>query len=797
LEQARKATDMFLKTRNVRPWIGSTQLLMAAGDQTTERRATLGVFREIRADDGSTLAYIADLKPRGFVAVSANTDIVPIVACSFRSSFPSDGDRDNPLYRLLTEDMKLRTKALAGRDPRTRSTNNDLWNIYTGGNPGEPAMEEFHQWPAENTTSTGGWLETAWHQNEPFNKLCPLDPVDGLRSHIGCAATALAQVLNYHKICNAHFDGDDSYTTLADMSLDADSDLYDFPSFEELNGYLADVQYKFENQIDLNDTDIAALSFASGVATQMDYSSKVSWTSPYDAHQALLEEFGFYCAEMTGGLSGEFHQVLQENMIDGLPALVAIAPTDSWGGHVVVCDGYNTDGEYHLNFGWGSPHPEDITEVWYHLPTDLMPDLSLVTETILNIQPVRPDIEVGPKYLIFYAAPGQESEIQAFKIDNNMGGTMIDSISCPTGFLMARWGEPFSGRIDHFELPGPESSTLVYVKFCPDQAMCYNGTLTVNYSGGHRKHVVLEGYSYTNGTEVPSGHVSGIWSQAESPYLVSGDIEVPEGSKLVIEPGVRVVFVGPYSMTIGTDATLTAEGSAAHPIEFTAWNTHVGWRGLRFLDSGSDDTLNFCSITLSRKNAGLVAGNDLSAEHDHTTDEPNNCGGAVYCLSSDVFITNCKINNNSGDNGGAIYCAESNLKISNTLIANNVSVGGEIQCGGIGTDMRSKPIVKNCTIVNNTPGGIFARSWEGMYMTNTIVWGNERYQILTRECTPTVSFCDIEGGYEGEGNIDVDPCFFEPTIGVGLDFDATSANWALRSCSPCINSGESTLLAPT
>jgi hypothetical protein len=53
-----------------------------------------------------------------------------------------------------------------------------------------------------------------------------------------------------------------------------------------------------------------------------------------------------------------------------------------------------------------------------------------------------------------------------------------------------------------------------------------------------------------------------------------------------------------------------------------------------------------------------------------------------------------------------------------------------------------------------------------MEVTNTVLWGNERYQILTEESTPIVSFCNIKGGYEGEGNIESDPCFFEPTPGI-------------------------------
>ena len=120
-----------------------------------------------------------------------------------------------------------------------------------------------------------------------------------------------------------------------------------------------------------------------------------------------------------------------------------------------------------------------------------------------------------------------------------------------------------------------------------------------------------------------------------------------------------------------------------------------------------------------------------------------------------------------------MYCVGSSPVISNTLIANNTSAGGRPRSGGICCDQAGVPELRNCTIVHNSPGGIFATSWDGTNVTNTIVWGNDVYQIQTDECSPTVSFCDVQGGYRGEGNMNVDPCFFDPSAGVGIDYDGS------------------------
>ncbi len=780
---ARKAADAFLKTRATQSGVTQGTVSIALETSIAAGLTTAGV-REIRDEDGTVLAYVTDLKPRGFIATSADTDIAPVIAYSFRSSFPIDQDKVSPLYRMLCEDMRLRAQVLA-EDPESASVEAAaMWNSYIGAQAGEPAEGTFQQWPPEGTTSTGGWLETAWDQAAPYNQFCPLDPVGRGRSYVGCAATAMAQLVNYHRRCAAHFTDADAYTAYSGLKMDADSTLYDFPTFIELNARLDAIRTKYSQGLDLNDVDAAALSFACGVATVMDYSSQGSGASPSDVRDAMLDKLGFHSADMLGGLSADTSLVLQENLIHGLPALMGICTPDGLMGHLLVCDGYNSDNEYHLNFGWGSDRPGKMTEVWYRLPSGLLSRKNVVTEILLNIQPSKPDLEADPASMSFFSAPGEESAVQSLHLANNVAGVEVTSVSSPDGFLVARAGKEFSGRLDSFTLQRVGLGQTIEVKFHPERAGGYYGTLAIQYGDGKTKYIILKGQSYAGGTQVGAGNVSGTWSQAQSPYFVRGNVQVPENATLMVEPGVKVFFAGPFSMTVGKNATLIARGTAASGIEFTAWNKDSGWTGLRFVDSGNDDVLSWCSITLARKGAGVIPPNEYTAGLPQDIN-----GGAIFCSSSDPTIENCKITNNVGDVGGAIYCVESSPVISNTLIANNTSLGGRPRAGGLCSDRWGAPELRNCTIVHNCPGGIFAASWEGTHVTNSIVWGNDIYQIQAKECSPTVSFCNVQGGYRGEGNMDVDPCFFDPSDGVGTDYDGSSVNWALQTCSPCINSG--------
>ncbi|MGD8627132.1 MAG: hypothetical protein PVJ34_21535, partial [Anaerolineae bacterium] len=52
------------------------------------------------------------------------------------------------------------------------------------------------------------------------------------------------------------------------------------------------------------------------------------------------------------------------------------------------------------------------------------------------------------------------------------------------------------------------------------------------------------------GTPVPGGNVSGTWTAAGSPYLIEGDITVPAGATLSIEPGVNVIFQSWYALYV-------------------------------------------------------------------------------------------------------------------------------------------------------------------------------------------------------------------------------------------------------
>jgi len=110
--------------------------------------------------------------------------------------------------------------------------------------------------------------------------------------------------------------------------------------------------------------------------------------------------------------------------------------------------------------------------------------------------------------------------------------------------------------------------------------------------------------------------------------------------------------------------------------------------------------------------------------------------------------------NVAGYGGGGVMCYlyECDAVITNCTISENDAVEG----AGLWCDYDSSPVVTNC-----------------------IIWGDLAGEIYSFFSFPMVTYCDVEGGYSGIGNIDADPLFVDPA---NDDFHLTYQ-------SPCKNTG--------
>ncbi len=334
-------------------------------------------------DSSDTLAYVYQLQPIGYIVVSAYTALPPVLAYSVTHSCGDHTD-DNILFRLIRTDIHLRLQGSTPLFLEQRKKHTNDWAVLLQKEENKLVDRTCQQWPAKGTTTYGGWIETSWTQYDPYNKFCPIDVDSGGRSLAGCPSIAMAGILDYHQTTN-HIqfnDTDDYYHNYAGnaFTIDDDFNQYDFLSFPQLNDHLDGLVSHYQQQIPATEDDLAALIFACGVACQQVYHPEGSGT--FGVHQAeqAYYRFGFADIELVDDGDSDLYERVQENIKTALPCHLAIVNEQSTAGHNLVIDGYNTDGYYHLNFGWGGSY-----DGWYLLPEELPFELTFIEGIIVDI----------------------------------------------------------------------------------------------------------------------------------------------------------------------------------------------------------------------------------------------------------------------------------------------------------------------------------------------------------------------------------------------------------------------------
>lgn len=161
---------------------------------------------------------------------------------------------------------------------------------------------------------------------------------------------------------------------------------------------------------------------------------------------------------------------------------------------------------------------------------------------------------------------------------------------------------------------------------------------------------------------------------------------------------------------------------------------------------------------------------------------PNNRGGGMYLAESHPTLFHVTISGNTAStNGGGMYLTESHPTLSHVTISENKTS----DYGGGMYLYDSHPTLTHLTISRNKGnygGGMFIESSHPI-LTNSIIWDNNSEAIflfIVNE-QPIITYSDIEGGWEGEGNINNDPLFTNPENSI----------YTLKSGSPCIDTGTS------
>lgn len=262
----------------------------------------------VATDDGEGAWYAFNLNGgAGFVIVDGAEDTVtPVLGYSYESAFYPENLSDG--VRTL-----LANYTESAREGRVAMTSG-LMTVYGMYQPVEPLL--------------GG---TEWDQSAPYNGACPVVTSENVagteftgNAAAGCVPVAMAQIMRYHKHPSSY-----DWSIMLDEHNDG-------------SGKAA------------ND-EMARLIHDAGVSVGASYGYFSTSASSSSVKPSLVDDFGYSQSMVLRHgkqyASSAIDAMVYEEIASGRP--VYYAASSRTGGHAFVCDGMDSEGYLHVNWGWG------------------------------------------------------------------------------------------------------------------------------------------------------------------------------------------------------------------------------------------------------------------------------------------------------------------------------------------------------------------------------------------------------------------------------------------------------------
>ncbi len=289
--------------------------------------------------NGQAVYYIFNLKQKGFVIVSAEDAVYPVLGYSFESQFKSMGD--NPAiddwmtgYEKQIEHV-VKSEITATEDIKSR------WNNLQTNDPNEIMIPE-------DSKSVSPLIKSKWGQGTYYNKFCPADPASGDgRCPSGCTSTAMSQVMYYYRYPYTGFGTKTYSSNYGYLTADFGNTTYDYDNMVNTPG----------NNTGMSGVAISELMYHAGVGVSMDYGPDGS-SAGLGAAASALKIFFLYSSstskiDRSGMSNSQWKNYLTANLENNKPVIYAGYPSSGNGsGHAFVCDGYQGTEYFHFNWGW-------------------------------------------------------------------------------------------------------------------------------------------------------------------------------------------------------------------------------------------------------------------------------------------------------------------------------------------------------------------------------------------------------------------------------------------------------------
>lgn len=262
----------------------------------------------------------------GFVLVAGDDMVQPILGYSDSGSFP---ETDIPAHvQALLDSYQKAIENITVQNEKPEKPSLSIASIASGTPAKSPILGDIR-----------------WGQNTPFNLLTPYDETYNEKTPAGCVAVAMSQIMRYHAWPNVGT-GQKSYTSNYGI-LSADFANAPYQWDEMLSNYNA-------TSTPQQDTAVATILYHTGIAVKMNYNPTGSGANNYDVCYALKNYFKYdqdlQLVNRNIYTQTEWQTLLENEINANRPVFYSAQSGE--GGHAFVCDGYDSNGFYHINWGW-------------------------------------------------------------------------------------------------------------------------------------------------------------------------------------------------------------------------------------------------------------------------------------------------------------------------------------------------------------------------------------------------------------------------------------------------------------
>lgn len=196
-------------------------------------------------------------------------------------------------------------------------------------------------------------VQTKWNQGAPYNYMCPTISGEEEQSVTGCVATAMAQIIYYHKYPVEQTKAIPAYQlSSGDVIPGADP--------VTLNWDAMQLSYTGSEAVDdPSALAVAQLMLLCGKSVQMDYSSYASGAVSELVPTALKEYFDYdgaaHMVYRDEYANADWEKMIYDELVAKRPVYLSGTSVSGTNvvGHAFVCDGYDGEGLFHINWGWG------------------------------------------------------------------------------------------------------------------------------------------------------------------------------------------------------------------------------------------------------------------------------------------------------------------------------------------------------------------------------------------------------------------------------------------------------------